>query len=53
MITDLQTFIAMGGYGRFVWTAYGLTCIILLGNLYVAKRDANKIKQALRKNKKV
>ncbi len=26
-------FIAMGGYGAFIWPAYGLTAIVMLGFL--------------------
>ncbi|MBE90417.1 MAG: heme exporter protein CcmD [Rhodospirillaceae bacterium] len=28
---SLSTFLDMGGYGAFVWSAYGLAAIILIG----------------------
>ena len=32
-MTDLDAFLQMGGYGHFVWPAYGLTALVLLGFL--------------------
>ena len=29
----MQEFFAMGGYAFYVWTAYGLTFIVLLANI--------------------
>jgi heme exporter protein D len=29
----LQTFLAMGGYAFYVWTAYGITFLVLLANI--------------------
>ncbi|MDB5395884.1 MAG: hypothetical protein JWM91_3390 [Rhodospirillales bacterium] len=30
---DLMTFLAMGGYGVYVWPAYGLTALAFVGML--------------------
>lgn len=30
---SLQTFLAMGGYAFYVWTAYGVTFAVLLLNI--------------------
>ncbi|MBM4207300.1 MAG: heme exporter protein CcmD [Gammaproteobacteria bacterium] len=30
-----QEFFAMGGYGFYVWTAYGITFIVLVANVVV------------------
>jgi heme exporter protein D len=30
---DLTSFLAMGGYAAYVWPAYGLTVIVLVGLL--------------------
>ena len=30
-------FIAMGGYGQFVWPAYAVTLIVLIGNVFLAR----------------
>jgi heme exporter protein D len=32
-VHDLGTFFAMGGYGAYVWPAYGLTALAFLGML--------------------
>ncbi|MDI1229646.1 MAG: heme exporter protein CcmD [Methylobacter sp.] len=31
----MQEFFAMGGYGFYVWTSYGLTLIVLLANIII------------------
>ena len=35
---DLQEFFRMGGYAGYVWTAYGLTALVLLLNWISARR---------------
>ena len=32
-MNDLQTFLAMGGYGAYVWPAYGLTALAFVAML--------------------
>lgn len=32
---SMQTFLAMGGYAFYVWSAYGLTFLVLLANLII------------------
>ena len=32
---SLQEFFAMGGYGLYVWTSYGLTLVVLLVNIII------------------
>jgi heme exporter protein D len=29
---DLQKFFAMGGYAAYVWSSYGLACVVLVLN---------------------
>jgi heme exporter protein D len=36
MISD---FLAMGGYGGFIWTAYGAVAVVLVGLLVVSLRE--------------
>lgn len=36
---SLGEFIAMGGYGAFVWPAYAVTFIVLIGNVLAARRS--------------
>jgi heme exporter protein CcmD len=35
---DLQNFLNMGGYAGYVWTAYGLTSLVLVLNWWSARR---------------
>jgi heme exporter protein CcmD len=35
---DVQEFFRMGGYGGFVWPAYGLTALVLVLNWWAARR---------------
>ena len=35
---DLQEFFKMGGYAGFVWSAYGLTTVVLVLNWWSARR---------------
>ncbi|MGR9037228.1 MAG: heme exporter protein CcmD [Gammaproteobacteria bacterium] len=32
---SLREFFAMGGYAFYVWTAYGVTLIVLLANIII------------------
>jgi heme exporter protein D len=32
---SLQEFFAMGGYAFYVWTAYGITLIVLAANIVI------------------
>jgi len=34
----LREFLHMSGYAGFVWTAYGLTAVVLLANWWAARR---------------
>jgi heme exporter protein CcmD len=36
---NLRDFLHMGGYGGFVWTAYGLTTLVLALNWVSARRS--------------
>ncbi len=35
---QLQTFLAMGGYGAFVWPAFGVTALVMVGLLAASLR---------------
>lgn len=43
----MRDFFAMGGYGGFVWTAFGVTAAVLAGNLLAARRRARQIRAQL------
>jgi len=38
-----QEFIAMGGYGVYVWSAYGLSAALLIANLLAALRRERRV----------
>jgi heme exporter protein D len=40
-------FLAMGGYAAYVWTAFGVTLVCLVGNLYAARRRFNRTRARL------
>lgn len=45
---SLSSFISMGGYGQYVWPAYALAFVILVGNLFVARRRLRQTLKNLR-----
>jgi heme exporter protein D len=46
---DLQNFIEMGGYAKFVWPAYGLTALVLVWNWWSARRSETEAQSAARR----
>jgi heme exporter protein CcmD len=40
-------FLDMGGYARYVWTAFGLTTVVLVGNYLAARRRYATTRQRL------
>ena len=38
-----QEFIHMGGYGAYVWSAYGLTALVLIWNVVTTLRRRREI----------
>ena len=47
---SLRDFLHMSGYAGFVWTAYGLTALVLLANWWAARRtEAEQIASARRR----
>lgn len=40
-------FFAMGGYGKFIWSAYGATAIIMILNIILPIRRHKKILRML------
>jgi heme exporter protein CcmD len=47
----MAEFFRMGGYAGYVWSCYGLTLVVLLGNLWFARRDlASQVLRSHRRN---
>lgn len=44
----MSEFLAMGGYAAWVWSAYGLTLVVLVGNVLVAGQRYDRIIARLR-----
>ena len=53
---SLNNFLSMGGYAVYVWSAYGISFIVLFLNIIIAIRNEhktlNEIKERLQNNKK-
>lgn len=37
----MTEFLAMGGYAQFVWSAFGLTAVVIVVNIVSARRRLN------------
>jgi len=50
---NLQEFLAMGGYGFYVWTSYGIAAIILVVNILlpILQRKSFLRQQALKQKR--
>lgn len=44
---QVQTFLAMGGYGIFVWPAFALTAVVLIGMLVTTLRRLRAVQNDL------
>jgi len=42
-----SAFFAMGGYGQYVWSAYGLAALVIALNLYLPLRRRTTLRQQL------
>ena len=53
---SLNNFLSMGGYAIYVWSAYGISFIVLFLNITLAIKNEhktlNEIKKRLQNNKK-
>lgn len=46
----MTDFIAMGGYAKYVWTAFGISLVMLVATIWLSKRNlAQTRKRVLRK----
>ena len=46
-MSTLGEFIHMGGYGVYVWSAYAIVAVVLIGNLIVPVLQARELKRRL------
>lgn len=47
-MSGLVEFLAMGGYGPYVWGAWGLAALTLAGNLFAALREKRRARENAR-----
>jgi heme exporter protein D len=45
----LSDFLAMGGYGAYVWTSFGLTALVLGLNYWLASKRLRAVQGSLRR----
>lgn len=43
----MSEFLAMGGYAKYVWPAFGITAIVLVVNLLAARRQLRQTRERL------
>ena len=43
----MSEFLDMGGYARYVWSAFGITLVVLVGNYFVARSELRNIQGRL------
>ncbi len=43
MLATLADFFAMGGYAFYVWSAYAVTLLVMLANLWLASNNRRRI----------
>ncbi len=44
---EIHHILMMGGYAKFIWTAYGIAFAVLFCNLYLPWRQNKKIKEKI------
>ena len=49
MMQHINEFLYMGGYAAYVWSAFGLSCFILLVNLILPLKTEKKILRQVKK----
>jgi heme exporter protein CcmD len=45
----MNEFLAMGGYARFVWPSYALTFLVVVLNVYWARRALSRARDEVRR----
>jgi heme exporter protein D len=43
----VSAFFAMGGYAAFVWPAYGISAVVLMGLVIISRRRLKRLETAL------
>lgn len=46
---SFSAFLQMGTHGVYVWSAYGISALLIAGNLWLAYRGQKKVREELRR----
>lgn len=46
-MSGIDHFLGMGGYAEYVWTAYGLALVVLVGNALSARAREARVRRQL------
>ena len=46
---SLDAFLAMGRHGPYVWSAYGLSVLLIVSNLIIAVRRRQQVREQIRR----
>ena len=46
----MHEFLNMGGYGAYVWSAYGLAALVLVANVVISRRAERRAWQHIARN---
>ena len=45
----MSEFLEMGGYARFVWSAFGISLMVLIATVWLTKRSLTATRERLRR----
>ena len=48
-MSSLNEFLTMGGYGAYVWPAYGLAALVVIANILLPLKRLRGLKAAIRR----
>ena len=48
-MSSLSEFLSMGGYGAYVWPAYGLAAVVIAGNIVLPLIRLRRLKADIRR----
>jgi heme exporter protein D len=48
-MSSLHEFLSMGGYGAYVWPAYGLAAVVVIVNIVLPLKRLRKLKVDIRR----
>lgn len=51
-MSDLESFLHMGGYAMYVWPSFALSALVILANVYFSRREYKKVvRETVRRHK--